>query len=117
VGIGVVGDDVEALAGEQVVEQFVRRARAGGLGPAPDSLAQPGVERRAQPVVVAARRADDPRGVAADLLDGARRRAVGEAVHAVAGQPRVRQAREDVVVGEDEPLARLGSNTTGSCSR
>jgi hypothetical protein len=60
-GEGVLRDDVEALAGEQVVEQLVRGGGEGAFGPAPDGLAQAGVEHRAQPVVVAALRADDPR--------------------------------------------------------
>jgi hypothetical protein len=113
VGEGVVGDDVEALAGEQVVEQLVRRGRAGGLGAASDGLAQARVEHRAQPVVVAALRADDPRGMATHRLDRTRRRTVGEAVHAVVGQPRVGQASEHVVVGEDEPLAHGGVGHDG----
>ena len=112
-GEGVVGDDVEALAGEQIVEQLVRRGRDGALGTAPDGFAQAGVEHRAQPVVVAALRADDPRRVATHHLHRARRRAVDEAVHAVVGEARVGQAGEDVVVGEDEPLARRGVEHDG----
>ena len=113
VGEGVVGDDVEALAGEQVVEQLVRRGLDGALGTAPDGLAQAGVQHRAQPVVVAALRADEPRSAATHRLDRARSRPVGEAVHAVVGKARIGQAREDVVVGEDEPLARRGVELDG----
>jgi hypothetical protein len=43
--------------------------------------------------------------VATHRLQRARRRAVGEAVHAIVGQARVREAREDVLIREDEPLA------------
>jgi hypothetical protein len=107
-GEGVLRDDVEALAGEHVVEQLVRGGGERGFGPRPDGLAQAGVEHRAQPVVVAALRADDPRSAATHRLDRARRRAIGEAVHAVVGEAWVGQEREDVVIGEDEPLAPGG---------
>ena len=48
-GEGVVGDDVEALAGQQLVEQLVRRGRDGALGAAPDGFAQAGAQHGAVP--------------------------------------------------------------------
>jgi hypothetical protein len=102
---GVVHRGVEALALDEVVQEAVR-----GVGhrlPGPRCPTQPRVQDPAHPLVVAAFvGADQPRRVARDGRDRARRRAVGEAAHAVVAQARVVGERGvDLVVAEDEPLA------------